>query len=344
MPNELLMELFEYYDFYSLVISFSSLNSRLDNLLHHCQLHIDLDRIEPIDFIDFLAHTLPKFNPKNIQSLHGSNPYEIGVLAYDKSLIYFTHIRSLSLNNTPSNIIQCMISRIHFSSLQRVSLGKCENGYNYRRSLVKDFFDSNRYQFLRTYKDIGGIIQEITSESSIEYITLSGESIPSAFLNLLNRLPYLKHMTAVLLFLDYFPKPIFLYPIPYHYKLTHLNLRLLNDVCMTTVDYLFKCIPQIYNLKLKIESKQHPDLFNPIFWETLLSKYLVELKRLSLEASTFDMPHPIDPIWNFLMDKDKVIKQIESSNYWSSHQWKATFDTVLPTPPFNRFWVKFKVI
>jgi len=86
------------------------------------------------------------------------------------------------------------------------------------------------------------------------------------------------------------------------------------------------------------------EYIDPIFWETLLSKYLVELKRLSLEASTFDMRYPIDPVWNSLMDKDKVIKQIQSSNYWSSHQWKATFHTVLPTPPFNRFSVKFNVI
>ena len=114
MPNELLMELFEYYDLYSLLISFSSLNSRLDNLLHHCQVHVD--------YVDFLAHTLPKFNAKNIRSLHASNSYEIGVLAYDKSLIYLTHIRSLSLNNTRSNIIERMVSRIHFSSLERVSL------------------------------------------------------------------------------------------------------------------------------------------------------------------------------------------------------------------------------
>jgi hypothetical protein len=120
MSNELLMEIFEYYDLYS----FSLLNSRIDNILYHCQVSVDFDQVKSIDFVHFITHTLPKFNPKNIRSFYASNPDQIEVLANDKSLMCFTQIRSLSLNNTQSNIIEYMFSRIHFSRVERVLLDK----------------------------------------------------------------------------------------------------------------------------------------------------------------------------------------------------------------------------
>jgi hypothetical protein len=66
-------ELFEYYDYYSLFNSYSSLNSRIDKLLDRCQYYVDLDQVKSSDFIHFLAHTLPKINPKQIPSLSGSS-------------------------------------------------------------------------------------------------------------------------------------------------------------------------------------------------------------------------------------------------------------------------------
>jgi hypothetical protein len=114
------MKIFEYYDLYSLFYSFGSLNSRINNILYDCQVSVDFDQVKSIDFIDFISEILSKFNPKNIRSLHSSNQYQMGVLADDKSLIYFTHIRSLSLNNIKLNIIENIFSRIHFSRLERI--------------------------------------------------------------------------------------------------------------------------------------------------------------------------------------------------------------------------------
>ena len=122
MSNDLLMDLFEYYDLYALWISFSSLNFRIDHLLRHCHVHIDLDLVQPIDFVRFLAHMLPRVNAKNIRSLHASKAHQIEVLATDQSLDYFTHLRSLDLSRIPSNLLQSMVSRISFSHLQRLKL------------------------------------------------------------------------------------------------------------------------------------------------------------------------------------------------------------------------------
>ncbi len=73
MSNELIIELFGYYDLYSLYYSFGSLNSRIDNIIFHCQVFVDFDQVKPIDFVDFIRHALPKFNAKNIRSLYASN-------------------------------------------------------------------------------------------------------------------------------------------------------------------------------------------------------------------------------------------------------------------------------
>jgi len=169
MSNELSMELFEYYDLYYLYYSFRSLNSLIDNILYHCEVFIDFDQVKPIDFVDFIRDILPKFNAKNIRSLHASNQYQIGVFAYDKSLLYLIHIRSISLNNIQLNIVEYMFSRIHFSRLERMLLDNCVNPYKKRWSCFKHLLDSNQYPFLRTYKDSCSMVEEATPVLLIEY-------------------------------------------------------------------------------------------------------------------------------------------------------------------------------
>jgi len=84
---------------------------------------------------------------------------------------------------------------------------------------------------------------------------------------------------------------------------------------MKTTVYLIQCVPQIWYLKLRIEPNAAPELADPIFWETLLSPYLVKLKRLSLKAFVFDKSVSANPIWNFLTDKQELFKRIKVSNY-----------------------------
>jgi hypothetical protein len=113
---------------------------------------------------------------------------------------------------------------------------------------------------------------------------------------------------------------------------------------MKTIVYLFQCLPQIYSLKLKVDEHHQPEFIDPIFWETHLSKNSIRLKRLSLFAFAFDYNPPNDLIWNCVTDKDKVLKQIEKSNYWSAHQWKIEFDSGTPTSERSYYWARFEVI
>jgi hypothetical protein len=187
------------------------------------------------------------------------------------------------------------------------------------------------------------MIKEVTSVLLIEYVTFSGPSNPCHFFNFINQSPYLKFIETQLFFSDQFLTPVFLSSISYHNTLTHLNLELLNKVCMKTIVYLIKCVPQICHLKLIVKSNGDPELAVPIFWEILLSKYLVKLKRISLNALVVNKNIPINPIWNFLIDKEKIFKRIEKSNYWPSHQWKTTFDSGIPILQYY-YSAKFEVV
>ncbi|CAF4868939.1 unnamed protein product [Rotaria sp. Silwood1] len=277
MSNELLMEMFEYYDLYSLFFSFCSLNSRIDNILHYCQVSIDLDLVQPIDLVDFLAHTLSQINPKNIRSLHASKSHQIMVLAFDKSLIYFTYIRSLSLSNIQSSIIESMVSRIHFSHLERVLIDKCGIYCNNIGSFFKHFLDSNQYHYLQTYKDFDSKTDNVTSVLLIEHLTMSS-CTPCNFLNILNQSSYLKYVKTSLNFNDQYSEPIFIFPIPHYHALTHLNLNWYRPACMKTIDYLFEYVPRIHHFKLQANVAYQREHVEPIFWETFLRKNLAELK------------------------------------------------------------------
>jgi hypothetical protein len=340
------MKIFEYYDLYSLFYSFGSLNSRINNILYDCQVSVDFDQVKSIDFIDFISEILSKFNPKNIRSLHSSNQYQMGVLADDKSLIYFTHIRSLSLNHIKLNIIENIFSRIHFSRLEHILFDNSShqskiNGW----SCFKHLLDSNQCQFLRTYKNSCLVIKGMPYISFIECVAFLYRPNPCHFFNFLDQSPYLKCIELQFVLFDQYPTPEVLSSIPSQYNtLTHLNLELLNQVRMKTIIYLIQCVPQISHLKLMVRSNGDLELADPVFWEINLRKYLVKLKRLSLNVYVYNKDVSNNPIWNFLIDKKNVFTQIENSNYWSSHQWKTTFDSGMKTLQRNYYWAKFDAV
>jgi len=152
----------------------------------------------------------------------------------------------------------------------------------------------------------------------------------------------LKYIKAPLYFRTFYSETQYLSPLRQHNTLTHLNVDLLGAVCAKTTVYLFQCLPRLYHLTLNLESNQNPELADPLFWETVFSKYSTELKQLSLNAVITDRYLWDDFLWNPVAKEEKVIERITKSNYWSSHQWKATFKSIVTIPQFG--WAEFKVV
>jgi hypothetical protein len=99
ISNELLMEVFDLLDWYSLYLSFSSLNSRFDGVLaYYHNICIDLDCIPPNKIMSHLVQHLPALNPRRIKALRSSIDRHIKlVLRDDFTLDHFIFIRSLTL-------------------------------------------------------------------------------------------------------------------------------------------------------------------------------------------------------------------------------------------------------
>ena len=343
MSNELLMDLFEYYDLYTLFMSFSSLNSRIDHLLRHCQVHVDLDLVQPTDFIRFLAHILPQVNVKNIRSLHASKEHQIKVLADDQSLDYFNQLHSLDLSHIPSNLLQSMVSRISFSHLQRLKLDIHEGKQTKRWSYSQYFLDSNNCHRLRTYNDVKGTLANIPSVLSIEHLTI-GSCTPHHFLSILKQSPYLKCFRTALDFTNRSPHFVASYPVPCSHALTQLHISPYGSSQLSALIYLLQCVPRLRHLRLRAQLEGQPDCVDPVFWQTFFHTHLLELKQLSLCVDTIDCNSSNNPIWNYLTDSEAIAKQMAKSNYWSCQRWKATFRSHPPSHPGGIYWAEFKVV
>jgi hypothetical protein len=84
MSNELFMELFEYFDLYSLYLTFYSLNSRFNSIICHCQVHVNLNQINPLYFTSFIGQFIySNIDKGRIRSLQSSIPHQIAVLVND---------------------------------------------------------------------------------------------------------------------------------------------------------------------------------------------------------------------------------------------------------------------
>lgn len=343
MSNELLMDLFEYYDLYTLLISFSSLNSRIDHLLRHCQVHVDLDLVQPTDFIRFLAHILPQVNAKNIRSLHASKAHQIKVLTDDQSLDYFNHLRSLDLKHISSNLLQSMVSRISFSHLQRLKLDITEDKERKTWSYSQHFLDSNNCHHLRTYNDVEGTVENIPSVLSIGHLNI-GSCTPHNFLTVLRRSPSLKCFRTGLDFSNRSPRFVASYPIPCFHALTQLHLSPYGYSQLSALIYLLQCVPRLRHLRLRAQLEGQPDCVDPIFWEKFFHTHLLELEHLSLCVDTIDSNSSNNPIWDYLTDNEAIDKQMAKSNYWSCQRWKATFRSDPPSYPGGIYWAEFKVV
>ncbi|CAF3110588.1 unnamed protein product [Rotaria sp. Silwood2] len=342
MANEVLMELFEYYDFYSLFFSFSSLNVRFDALLARCRASIDHDRVAPNAFIHFLARILEQINNDHIQSFHASNIHQMFILAHDDSLFHFSHIRSLRLCNIPSNIIHIIVERVYFYQLEHVSLDqKPLQLFPYSWYPSKHFLDSNRYPWLRSYSDsLMWLMEGTTVLSSLEHIRMDGASSSDSYLSLLRRSPRLKSFQANFWLESYKDSSS---PIYTHDVLTNLHLRLGWKFHMSTIIYLFQSTPRVRKLTFTASKNRHYTVVDPHWWESVLSKYFLELKWLCLRLSSDTNHTPPNPDWPVDLNEHTVRQQIEASPYWHAHTWKLKYEKQMPTAERNYHWAAFSV-
>ena len=106
-PNELLYNIFEYFDVYQLYLTFGQLNSRFSWLLADAPVHFNLDPI-PLNEYPLFALSL---NLSNILSFTSRNIEKTGSWLFDNNevLQQFSKIRALTL----FDVTYGMINRLH---------------------------------------------------------------------------------------------------------------------------------------------------------------------------------------------------------------------------------------
>jgi hypothetical protein len=342
MSNEVLMEIFEYYDFYSLFFSFSSLNARFNALFTRCYAGIDIDCIAPNAFIHFLGQIVPQINNYHIQSLRASNIHQMFILAHDDSLFHFTRIRSLRLCNIPPNIIRIMVERVHFYRLEHISLDQNRTQLHFDWYPSKHFLDSNRYPWLRTYSDsLMWLLDGTTLLSSLEHIRMDSASSSDNFFNLLRRSPRLKSFQTQFCLEPYeYSSSSTMYA---HNALTSLHLKLGWDFHMSTIMYLFQSTPRVRKLTFTTSGNHYYTVVDPHWWENVLSKHLPELKQLYLQVSSHKNYAPHDPHWPVDLEEHTVRQQIETSPFWCTRTWQLTYEKQIPTAEHNYHRAAFSV-
>ncbi|CAF3770695.1 unnamed protein product [Rotaria sp. Silwood1] len=110
LSNELILNIFEYFNVYQLYITFGQLNGRFSSLLNNARLHFDLD---PIPMNEYASFSL-LLQPMNILSFTSRNLEKTrSWLFYNNdALQQFSKIRALTLVNVTYGIINRLHERL----------------------------------------------------------------------------------------------------------------------------------------------------------------------------------------------------------------------------------------
>ncbi|CAF2518229.1 unnamed protein product [Rotaria sp. Silwood2] len=283
MSNELIMELFEYFDLYSLYLTFYSLNSRFNSIVCHCQVHVNLDKINPLYFTSFIGNFIyTNIDKGRISSFQSSIPHQIAVLANDIVMDRFILLRSLTLSRCSIDLVIQVLNQIEKSILEKISITSCKRIIGRKYSLTQHLLSAVRYPSLRSIHlrlCARGIVNltdvEITSQTlnKLEYLSLDKSSEIEDLFHILDLLPNLQSLNSVVNNLT----DSFLISIGVKKILSLSRLTLTSSIIqMSTLEYLLKIFPNLTYLYLDFSTRSS-NLIDSKYWIDLLEKmYLLK--------------------------------------------------------------------
>lgn len=320
LANELILDLFEFFDTAHLFQAFLGLNSRFNQLLyHHFRFHqLNLQTISKEDFEIISEKFLPLIIDQ-IPSLHLSNDETPDLpellLSRGFTLNRFIHLQSLSLYNIHSVdtlnkiIYQCR----YLSRFTHLNIIKYYGGDIYKN--IIDLLNNIWCLPKLVYCNLNGIIHtdetsllEIsTSSSCIEYLSI--ENIPCN-LNILSHLsmftPRLQQLSTTV----------------YSYS---LNDRLKNIIStITSIKFSFGgSVDSMKNLLEKMPNLSHLMIMTSQvyidgnLWKQLITNSLFNLKIFQLKME-FDFQERDDDMNEIT---DELIHSFQTSFWIEEHQW-----------------------
>ncbi|CAF0828163.1 unnamed protein product [Rotaria sordida] len=290
MSNELIMELFEYFDLYSLYLTFYSLNSRFNSIICYCQVHVNLDKIDPLYFTSFIGNFIySNIDKGRICSLQSSMSHQIAVLVNDIVMDRFILLRSLTLARCSIDLVIQILNRIEKSTLERISITSCKRFIGRKYSLTQHLLSAERHPSLRSINlrlCARGLVSltdvEITTQTlnRLEYLSLDKPSEIEDLLHILDLLPNLQSLNSII---NNLTDP-FLLSIQVKQCLLLSRLTLTSSIIqISTLEYLLKIFPNIMYLYLDFSSRSSK-LIDSQYWIDLFEKMHL-LRRVYIRIS-----------------------------------------------------------
>ncbi|UJR08201.1 hypothetical protein I4U23_012474 [Adineta vaga] len=320
LPDELLLDLFDYFAGIDLLYAFSGLNFRFNYLLHklYRNYRFILSSVSKRHFDNLCHQHLPLIADRIIHigiSNYQETPEQIDLfLSYISSFTQFTQLRILSFSYVYSQKI-CfkLLEEIHnLVNLIDLKIHSCsfdidQNGF---QIILDSIWSLPKLVYLRFDKIKNEQHTSFTPTKislTLKYIIIYGWFFNiSEWNHLLEYTPHLKHLSI----------PFGTLVDENHFEsigstLTHLNIRVYEGSENLLVK-TFQTVPHLYRLEIKLNF----NLMNGHQWERIIRKYLPNIKVFRLimndNISTFD--HTEDYV-------DKLVDTFRSPFWCEEHRW-----------------------
>jgi len=315
LPNEILMEFFEYLNAFEIFYSFDFLTIQFYNLIRNIPLHLNFQHVRKATFDQFC--TIIKSNPtiKNqIYSLKLSNKDTCGQIELflsSFSLNEFSHLRSLTLIQIEQNNVNQLKSMLPFmSTLRDFHLICCSDDKNEENEILAVLPMCN----LRTLSipTLQSLLTHTDKISLITNLTVSACSLDQLFYQLLKYAPLLKYLHVQNIYNS--SHSIKNDECSYHHYAIYLKQLIIDNYEYTFEE--FEIFIQLTpNLKrLAISALDNICMIDAHRWEQLIKS---SLKFLNVFQFIFGL-YCRGNARNDIVDK---FKQFQNDFWCKQHQW-----------------------
>ncbi|CAF0921743.1 unnamed protein product [Adineta ricciae] len=319
LPNEILLDIFEYFHLRDLFQTFHNLNFRLNQLLYESfrSYSLDLRSISRYDFDIICQQHLPIILHK-ITSIHLADNDETPnlpqrFLSQSISVDQFTHLKSLSIHSIQSiDIIHQIIKQSQ--QVTHLKIIKCFCEYK-EIQLINQIWSLPKLTFCHLDNLISkGIYfsELLTPSSTIKYLSI--KNIICDFRSLsyvFQKTPSLQHLSTTIVCTEKFEK----IPPPTNPLLTKLSLSY--DGSIPSLMNLFQHMPLLRSLTISTSYL----LLDGDEWQAILTDCLPQLKYFHFKMS-FQFPQNYDTN----DAADELLATYQSEFWIKKHQWHVQCD------------------
>jgi len=312
LPNEILIECFEYLNAFEIFYSFDQLNYRFTKLIRTIPLHLNFQYVQKTIFDQF-CRTI-KFNPElknQIYSLQLSNKDTCGQIELFLSffsLNEFSYLRSLTLIQIEQNNVDKLKSMLplmfQLHSFYLIRLFDLKNGENEILTVLP--ISNLRVLSIPT---LPSILTHTDATLIITHLTISGCSLDQLLYRLFRYVPLLKYLNIQ----NIYKTSHSIENCNHHYAI-HLK-----QIIIGNFEYLFEEFEMFIKLTPNLKSLAISALDNICMIDAYQWEYLIKssLSYLKIFQFTFGL-YCRGKIRNDIVEK---FKQFQNDFWCKQHQW-----------------------